>query len=146
MSMFNRYNWQGGIISAYGPKLEVGIDAGPTDDFPGAIQSFKEEADINNIMRGIQRTGATDWLNNKAGTFEDVSGMEFQTAMDQILRAQEAFDALPSSVRDRFNNNPETFLNFFHAPGNQEELYRLGLAVRPVAPTDLPTPTAPNPS
>lgn len=116
--------------------VDPGIDASATDDSPGAVQEFKEESDINNIMRNVQLTGATDWLNNMAGTYEDVTGVDFQTCMDQTMRAQEAFDALPSSIRDRFQNNPVAFLDFVHDPGNADEMVRLGL--REPVPTAAP--------
>lgn len=123
--------------------VDPGINAGPTDEFPGAVQSFAEECDINNIMRDIQTTGATHWLTTRPGTYEDVTGLDFQTAMDQTVRATEAFNDLPSSIRDRFQNNPAAFLDFVHDPANGEELVRMGLR-EPPAPA--PSPVTPPPA
>lgn len=138
MSMNRKH--KGGFVTAYGAKLVLGIDASATEESPGAIQSFKDECDINNIMLNVQRSGAAAWLAEKAGTFADVTGMDFQTSMDLIINAQEAFDALPSHVRDRFANDPSRFLDFVHDKGNQDELVRLGLADPPPV---LVTETAP---
>lgn len=124
--------------------VDPGIDASATDADPGAIQSFKEESDINNIMKDVQTTGATNWLATRPGTFEDVTGVDFQTCMDTTLRAQEAFDDLPSSVRDRFQNNPVAFLDFVHDPANADELVRMGLREPAAAPAAVsPSPLSP---
>lgn len=120
-----------GFRVAYGPKLVIELDATESDLDPGAIQSYKDQVDINNVMAQMARTGATEWLNHRQGTFEDVTGIDFQTCMDTLLRAQGAFDDLPSNIRNRFQNNPALFLDYVHDPANREEMYSLGLAVRP---------------
>lgn len=142
MSMF-RKDVPAGFVTAFGPKLRVRVDASATDESPGAIQSFREECDINNIMTQVERTGVADWRARMPGSFEDVTGIDFQSSMDKILRAQEAFDALPSAIRDRFGYDPARFLMFCEDKANQEELVRLGLAdAPPPPPPPEPTPGA----
>lgn len=114
-------------VPAFGPFAVVNIDASATDDDPGAVQSFAEECDINNIMRDVQNIGMTDWINARRGTYEDITVTDFQECMDTIIRAQEAFEELPSGVRDRFANDPVKFLDFVHTEGNEAELVKLGL-------------------
>ena len=130
----------GGFVTSYGRKLKVTIDASATDESPGAIQAFKDECDINNIMLDVVRQGTTEWLSRREGTYEDVTGVDFQSCMDTVLRAQQAFDDLPADLRDRFANDPERFLNFVHDPRSAEEMLRLGLRNPPPAP---PAPVAP---
>lgn len=131
------------VSPAYGPRVPVLLDASPDDvNGEGAVQSFKEECDINNIMRKFQRTGMLEWLNTHDGEFADVTGVNFENAMETILRAQSMFDDLPSSVRDRFGNNPAAFFDFVHDPGNVDELRKLGLA-RPLEPVAPVVPVAP---
>lgn len=140
MSMNSSHS--GVFRTSYGPKLQITIDASASDDSPGAIQSFKEECDINNIMLDVVRQGTTEWLSRREGTYEDVTGIDFQSAMDTVIRAQEAFDDLPADLRDRFSNDPERFLNFVHDPKSADELLRLGLRNPPPPPPAADTPAA----
>lgn len=123
-----------GFVTAYGPKLVLGVDAHASEENGmGAIQAYKDECDINCIMSKNFETGALSWLNAMQGTYEDVTGCDFQTCMDQVVRAQEAFDALPSKLRDRFANDPQRFLDFVHDPSNAQEMITLGLRNPPPA-------------
>lgn len=47
--------------------------------------------------------------------------------MDIVIRAQEAFDALPSSWRTKFNNDPANFVDFCQDPNNRDEMIKLGM-------------------
>lgn len=92
-------------------------------------QSFKEECDINNIIREFGVTGIATHIRQNEGLFVDLPApMEFQEAIELARGAQSAFDALPAQVRARFENDPEQFLAFMGNPDNQEEMIKLGLA------------------
>lgn len=147
MSMFGRFAGRG-FVTAFGPTLsdEVGVDASASEENgPGAVQSYRDECDINNIMGDVERSGAAQWLATREGTFEDVTGVDFQSAMDTIVRAQEAFEDLPSNVRDRFANDPARFLDFVHDEKNRAEMVALGLAREPVVPPVVPPSVPPSP-
>ena len=120
------------VYSLFGERLDVSF-ACPADEElgNGAVQSFKDECDINIIMKKFQRTGALDWVSKYEGQYADVTGMDFQKAMDTVLRAQEMFDDLPSSVRNRFANDPVSFLEFLNDDSNREEAVKLGLVKDP---------------
>lgn len=97
-------------------------------------QSFKDECDINNILKQYKSTGMLRHINEKAakGTFADLPApMEYQDALNMVIQAEDAFAALPSKLRDRFNNDPQEFLAFQQDPRNQRELVELGLATMP---------------
>lgn len=98
-------------------------------------QSFKDECDINNIMRRFEKTGQITHLNKNAQQYGDFSEVpEFQEAHHIVMRTAEQFQALPARVRDRFANSPENFLKFVNDPQNAEEMVALGLATeRPMA-------------
>lgn len=98
----------------------------------GAVQSEKDACDINRIMAKYQKTGVVTWLEKREGQYRDVTGLDFMEAMDTIVKGREMFDELPSSVREKFRNDPALFLDFMHDPNMLEEQYRMGLAVRPV--------------
>lgn len=82
---------------------------------PGAVQSFKDECDINRIMAKFRRTGVLNWVNEHQGKFEDVTGHDFREAMDTLVRAREVFDDLPAHIRSEFHNDPAAFLDFCHS-------------------------------
>lgn len=100
-----------------------------TDAEDLTVQSFKEETDINTILR---RFGVTGHLPLARGTplYGDFSNaVDYQTALNMTHEAQRAFDALPSRIRKRFNNNPAELIAFLQDDNNREESDRLGLTV-----------------
>lgn len=119
-------------------------DIGP---FPDTLtkQSFKDECDINNILKKYETTGSLPSLileNPQYGDYSDVP--TYQDALDTVMKAEEQFSALSSKLRDRFDNDPAKFLEFADNPENKEELFELGLtregaeAKRPQELVDVP--------
>ncbi len=90
-------------------------------------QSFKNECDINTIMAKYQKTGAIAHVNKHATEYGFATSADFSTAMRTVTVAQEMFDGLPSSIRNRFNNNPGQFLDFVQDANNKVEGQELGL-------------------
>jgi len=90
-------------------------------------QSHKDECDVNQIMARFQRTGAITHFNKHAAHYEDMTGFDYTTAMQQVAEAQSMFNELPSSLRDRFQHDPANFLNFVQDPANAPEARELGL-------------------
>lgn len=132
--------------TAYGPKQRVSIS------FPATgrtKQAFKEECDINNIMKKFQKTGVLDFVEKRSPQYGDVTGMDFQGAMDTVIKANQMFEDLPSSVRKRFNNDPAEMVDAFQDPSRRSELVELGLVkadVAEVIPGGLPATQPPNPA
>lgn len=98
-------------------------------------QAFKDECDINKIMRRFRDVNGVD--------FEDVAEMpdisfyrdfssfpDLRDSLHHFDRAKASFDALPAKVRQRFNNNPLDFVEFLSDSKNLDEAVSLGLAVR----------------
>ncbi len=114
------------------------------DDPSRAKQSFKEECNINTIMEKYQKTGLVDHVRQHEGNYgEFLSSDDYHDALNQILKAQQAFDTLPSSIRKKFNNSPSEFLEFVHDEKNSDELVEMGLAnAPPVDPLILSAPVA----
>mgnify|MGYP003382125878 CR=1 FL=1 len=108
-------------------------------------QQFKEQCDINNIIKHYTQTGELP-LSNKVGQFLDVSNVQdYQTALQTVFEAQHAFDALPSSIRSRFENDPNQLLAFIEDDANHEEALTLGLLSSTATSKLQKTPTAPTP-
>lgn len=95
-------------------------------------QSFKDEADINNIVSKYNKTGQLPSLisqNPKYGDF--TSDVSYQESLNTVMFANEQFNALSAKVRLRFNNDPMELLKFVSDAKNKEEMYELGLAIKP---------------
>lgn len=91
-------------------------------------QSFRDECDINNIMAKYRRTGVLPTLIKENPMWGDFSNpVDFQEAQNIVIKAVEQFQNLPAHVRERFNNDPQKFLEFTHKKENKEEMGRLGL-------------------
>lgn len=95
-------------------------------------QSHKDECDIHRILRQYQRTGIITHVQSARPTYGDLpDAMDYQTSLHVIMEANEAFAALPSSVRERFANDPGQFLAAFEDPSQAEYLREMGF-LKPV--------------
>ncbi len=104
-------------------------------------QNFAAESDINNILSNWEKNGVVSHLNPLPPQYGDLIDVEdYHSSMNRIVAAREAFDALPSVVRDRFANDPANFLSFVQDPSNVDEMVKLGLASYRSEPgTDVPS-------
>lgn len=97
-----------------------------------AQQHFKDECDVNRILKKYQKTGLIDHVSRYQGNYSDLAEVpDFQDAMNAVIAANVAFDTLPSSIRKRFGNDPIEFLDFVHDPANGDALVEMGLAKKP---------------
>lgn len=105
----------------------------------GAKQQFKDECDINFIMRKVKaRQIHLQDLIRADGKYGDYSSAhDFREAQDIIAHAKEQFEALPAKTRARFANDPAQLLAFVADAENKDEARRLGL-LRPEAPDTVP--------
>ncbi|QCQ85129.1 internal scaffolding protein [Blackfly microvirus SF02] len=95
-------------------------------------QHFQDETDINNIMAKFAKTGLVDHVNNIQGAYGDFTTVQdYQLHLDQVMAADAAFMALPSSIRRRFDNDPSHLLAFIADPRNRQEAIDLGLISPP---------------
>lgn len=122
------------IRTAYdGSQKDVSFETRFYDDKPSLTkQSFRDECEINNIMRKWKKTGMLEHLARVApqyGDFLSCTPDSYQEACNIVANAQQSFAALSSDIRARFENNPELFLAFVSNPNNAKELIELGLAV-----------------
>lgn len=93
-------------------------------------QQYKDETDIVNVLSKYNMTGALPPDVRGEGSYADVSEFgDFTEQLNRVVEAREKFDALPSSVRDRFGNSPQAFYEFVSDPSNAAECVKLGLAV-----------------
>nr|QJB19291.1 MAG: internal scaffolding protein [Microvirus sp.] len=100
------------------------------DDDSLAVQSARDETDINTIVRRFGLTGELpgDLNMPQSGDYTGIG--DFHSAMNLVVKAQEEFMRVPAEIRARFVNDPQRFSDFFNDPDNQDEAIRLGLATR----------------
>nr|QJB18986.1 MAG: internal scaffolding protein [Microvirus sp.] len=91
-------------------------------------QQYKDQCDVNNIISKYQKTGELHHINRRQGVYADMSSItDYHLSLQKVLDANNAFSALPSELRLRFNNNPENLLTFLQNPNNYDEGVKLGL-------------------
>lgn len=108
-------------------------------------QSFRDLTDINRIMSRWQTTGEIDHVNPGTPLYGDFSGaVDYQSSIHLIQAANDSFDALPSDLRARFENNPDNLISFIKNPENNQAAIDLDLLpgekTRPPAPSETPPP------
>lgn len=93
-----------------------------------AQQSFKDDADINIILERFNVTGELP-ANVREPQYIDLldSPVDYKQAMDVVMNAQSAFNALPARLRSRFDNDPAKFVDFVNDDKNRNEAMELGL-------------------
>jgi phage internal scaffolding protein len=98
-----------------------------------AQQHFKDECDINNILRQFNITGQLPGtpLSPRYGDFSGIS--DYHTAMNRVIAAQDEFDALPAQIRARFDNDPANLIEFLENSDNRPEAEELGLVEKAAA-------------
>lgn len=115
------------IYSQFNPPPKRKI--GPFDDGM-TKQSFKDECDINSIVKKALRNGLLPDgnVNPMYGDFSDVK--DYQEGLNVVRRAEMQFKSLPAHIRSKFDNDPAKLLEFVADPKNTEEMIELGLAQR----------------
>lgn len=101
-------------------------------------QQFKEQCDVNNIIKKYQQTGQLLHVARSQGVYTDLTNVgDYLESMVKITKAREAFDLLPSDVRKKFQNDPSELLSFLDKKENLEEAIKLGLIEKPISNTDI---------
>lgn len=120
-------------------------------DFKGCpaitAQEFKEEADINFLLRRYKATGSLYTIDEMARAkarpmFGDFTGIpDYQTTLDKVNLALEQFQDLPLAVRQRFHDSPTEMLAFLQDVSNRDEAVKLGLVNPPAVADDKNEPS-----
>ena len=93
-------------------------------------QHHTDTCDINKILAQFMETGIMPQTKHANPQYGDVSDVDFTSMQNQLATAKTLFEELPQLVKDRFNNEMHTFLNFAENPDNLPELVDMGLAVK----------------
>ncbi len=104
-------------------------------------QHFKEETEINNILRSHDRNGVIEHIHKGNAIYADFSEItDLSDALHQIKEAQAEFLNIPSKIREKFQNDPGQFFKFASDPNNLDQLREMGLA-NPTPSVAMPTET-----
>lgn len=88
-------------------------------------QQFARECDISSI---IQKYGIIPAPSVSPLTGADVSHYgDYAECLQAVVEATEQFEAMPSSIRERFGYDPHSFFKWVSDPRNTEEGIRLGI-------------------
>lgn len=100
-----------------------------------AQQSFKDEVDINHLLEKFKVTGQMP-QGIRLPSYGDFTGInDYQSAMNALITARDAFMQLPAQMRSEFGNDPQKFLEYASDPKNAEDMVRRGLATMPAETT-----------
>mgnify|MGYP000686875154 CR=1 FL=1 len=108
--------------TGYSPHVAVQFQ---TTGLSRTKQSFKNECDVNNILKNYNKTGIMPEGN--PGEYRDLDGTDYQEYMQTVASANSMFEELPSALRKRFKNDPAQLLSFVHDDKNVDEAHKLGL-------------------
>lgn len=122
-----------------------GLDASAAVNKGRTQQQFKEETDINTIVKRFGLTGQLP-QNVKIPLGPDfIEATDYHQALNLMIEAEAGFMQLPADVRKRFDNDPGNFVAFVDDDKNREEAEKLGIVLpKPKAPAaTAPAPTTP---
>ena len=106
-------------------------------------QSFRDECDINNILRQFNVTGELR-VGSVQPQYGDFSGItDYQSALNAVMAAQDSFLQLPAKIRARFDNDPALFVDFASDEANKDEMKALGLLREETAQAVVLSPSEP---
>lgn len=116
-------------------RREVSLDC--SNSVSMTKQSFKSECDINNILSQYKRTGVISHISARSPQYMELPDeIDYQSAMNTLNAADQAFADLPAVVRRFFDNDPAAFLAALTNPDMKDKLTELGVFNPKPAPTE----------
>lgn len=115
---------------------ETGLDC--TGDPGFTQQQFAEESDINTIVRRFGLTGEMPSNPSIPVSGDFTSVTDYQTALNSVIAADEAFMALPANIRAEFQNDPQQLMDFVEDGRNRDRAIAIGLIPAPAPPPSPP--------
>lgn len=98
------------------------------DEIGCTKQSFSKEGDINYLMSRYLRSGEIPQGRGFSAMYADFSSSEdYHTVLSRIANARDSFHSLPSSLREKFDNDPGKFLDYLKDPSNFDEHEKFGI-------------------
>lgn len=110
------------------PKKDFGFQ---TEGESMTRQSEADSCDINKIMERFDRTGQLPISVKAPPLYGDARIVDFQTAKQIVIDAQNAFSELSAEARKYFNHDPQNLLNALSDASEEsaKTLLKLGILV-----------------
>lgn len=105
-------------------------------------QHFKDECDINRIVKRFSETGIVTHLAHSSPQYGFASAQNFTDAAFIVAEAKSQFEALPAKIRAHFENDPAEYLDAVQDESRHAEFVELGLLPEPL-PEPSPEPEDP---
>jgi len=106
--------------TAYGKRNRIKTSF--KDSVSQTVQEQKDSTDVNKILERFNRTELIDHVNSHEPQYGDFTGYDFQTNQNKVAEAQSMFNALPAKVRQKFNHNPQEYLNYIADQANIDDM------------------------
>jgi len=110
-------------------------------------QAHADDCEIHRIMEKYNKTGLITHQKAYAGSYMNMAeAPDFAAAQQMIAAANQMFETVPATIRAKFQNRPEKFVEFMQDEANREEMASLGLPTDHLPakePDPPPTPTPP---
>lgn len=93
-------------------------------------QQFASSCDLKTIIKQRSALGIPLEIPNDPfdGSIQDFTGAgDYRTNLERLMRADQAFMALPAAVRKKFDNDPAELISFLEKEENFDEALKLGL-------------------
>lgn len=114
---------------------------------PLTSQSERDNCDLNILVRrfGVVQVAASHPFDpSQYGEWD--STLDLRAAVESVQNAQTAFNQLPATIREKFQNDPRQLLAALKDPDQADQLRELGVLKpkpeQPVAVSDPPSPKA----
>lgn len=125
-------------LSPWGSHLRRRVTFDPVLNEDGSTYTktkleFQDECDINTILNKYMKTGELgDPARQALAKYGDWSDFpkDYKESLDIAREAHDLFFQLPAKLRDKFNNDPNEYLDYATNPNNLESMVELGLATK----------------
>lgn len=111
------------VLNIYSPQTRVATEVVHTAKNARqerrTIQDMKDSCDLNHIFAKARKTGVIDHVRKYKPVFGEISGMDFEEAFNLVKNSTEQFQNLPATVRQKFNNSVENYLDFMSEAENR---------------------------
>lgn len=105
-------------------------------------QSQADDADINTIVKRFGLTGQLP-TNLRTPQYGDFTGInDYASALKAVAQAADEFMRIPAHIRIKFDNDPQTFLEFCANPENLPALKEMGFTSESYNQRTAPVPPA----
>lgn len=99
-------------------------------------QHFKDQVDINRILAKYRKTGVIEHVKRAQERYGDFAELaEYGMNLDKVAKAQQAFEMLPATLRNKFNNSIPGFFTYIMDEANFDDCVKMGIYEAPKAGT-----------